>query len=50
MDRSSVRILKDNGTIYQDEDVVVDGKIITGNGPAAAKEFGQAIVEALTGK
>ena len=48
MDRSSVRILKDNGTIYQDEDVVVDGKIITGNGPAAAKEFGQAILEVLT--
>ena len=47
MDRSSVRILKDNGTIYQDEDVVVDGKIITGNGPAAAKEFGQAILEVL---
>jgi len=48
MDRSSVRILKDNGAIYQDEDVVVDGKIITGNGPAAAKEFGQAILEVLT--
>jgi len=29
---------------------VVDGKIITGNGPGAAKEFGEAIVEVLTGK
>jgi putative intracellular protease/amidase len=28
--------------------VVVDRKIITGNGPEAAEEFGQAIVEALT--
>ena len=50
MDRSSVRILKDNGAIYQDEDVVVDGKIITGNGPGAAKEFGETIVEVLTSK
>ena len=50
MDRSPVRILKDNGAIYQDEDVVVDGKIITGNGPGAAKEFGETIVEVLTSK
>lgn len=47
MDRGPVRILKENGAIYQDESVVVDGKIITGNGPGAAKEFGQALVEAL---
>ena len=50
MDRSPVRILKDNGAIYQDEDVVVDGKIITGNGPGVAKEFGETIVEVLTSK
>ena len=48
MDRGPVRILENNGAIYQDEPVVVDGKIITGNGPAAAREFGQAIVELLT--
>lgn len=48
MDREAVRILKENGAIYQDEAVAVDGKIVTGNGPAAAREFGQAIVEALT--
>ena len=48
MDRSPVKILEENGAIYQDELVVVDGKIITGNGPGAAKEFGEAIVEVLT--
>jgi len=48
LDRSPVKILKENGAIYQDEAVVVDGKIITANGPDAAEEFGQAIVEVLT--
>ncbi|TET84568.1 MAG: DJ-1/PfpI family protein [Candidatus Nealsonbacteria bacterium] len=48
MDKSSVKILRENGAIYQDELVVVDGKIITGNGPTAAKKFGEEIVEALT--
>jgi len=47
LDRGPVVILKENGAIYQDDLVVVDGKIITGNGPGAAKEFGEAIVEAL---
>ena len=50
MDKSPVKILEENGAIYQDESVVVDGKIITGNGPGAAKEFGEAIVKVLTGK
>lgn len=48
MDKSPVRTLEDGGAIYQDEPVVVDGKIITGNGPAAAKKFGEVIIEALT--
>jgi len=50
MDRGPVKILENNGAIYQDESVVVDGKIITGNGPAAAEEFGKAIIGVLTGK
>jgi len=48
MDRSPVKILEENGAIYQDELVVVDGKIITGNGPGAAEEFGEAIIRVLT--
>ena len=50
MDRGPVRILKENGAIYEDKDVVVDGKIITGNGPDAAEEFGKKLVEGLTSK
>jgi len=48
LDRSPVRILKENGAIYQDASVVVDGKIITANGPGAAREFGETIVAVLT--
>ena len=48
LDKSAVKILKEEGAVYQDKDVVVDGKIITANGPAAAKKFAEAIVEVLT--
>ena len=48
MDKSPIQILEENGAIYYDESVVIDGKIITGNGPDAAEEFGEAIVEVLT--
>ncbi len=48
LDRSPVKILKENGAIYIDKGVVVDGKIITGNGPAVAKEFAEKIIEVLT--
>jgi len=48
MDKSPIQILEENGAIYQDELVVVDGKIITASGPAAAKEFGETIKELLT--
>lgn len=47
LDKSPKKILEENGAIYQAEKVVVDGKIITANGPAAAQEFGQRIVGAL---
>jgi len=48
MDKSALKVLEQNGAIYRDESVVVDGKIITSCGPSAAKEFGRAIVEVLT--
>jgi protease I len=50
LDRGPVKILKENGVIYEDKDVVQDGKIITANGPGAAEEFGQKLAEALTGE
>lgn len=48
MDKSAVKILEDNGAIYEDKPVVIDGKIVTGSGPAAAKEFGETIKGLLT--
>ncbi len=45
-----VKILEENGAIFEDKAVVADKKIITGNGPAAAEEFSEAIIEVLTGK
>jgi protease I len=50
MDRSPINVLQERGAIYEDKNVVIDGKIITGNGPAAAQEFGEKIVELLTSK
>ncbi|MCD6528566.1 DJ-1/PfpI family protein [bacterium] len=50
LDKTPIKILRENGAIYEDNSVVVDGKIITGNGPRSAKEFGQKIVEVLTSK
>jgi protease I len=48
LDKNPIRILKNGGAIYKDASVVVDGKIVTANGPEAAKEFGEALVSLLT--
>lgn len=45
--KSPVRILEENGADYQDEGVVVDGKIVTANGPPSARVFGEALVKIL---
>jgi len=39
--------LENNGAIYTNEAVVVDGDLITANGPGAAKQFGETIVKKL---
>jgi len=46
-DGSYSSILEDNGASYTGEDVTIDGKIITANGPDAARKFGQAIANML---
>jgi len=46
-DKGPIKILKENGAEYLDEDVVVDGKIITANGPSASRKFGEKIVKLL---
>lgn len=48
MDKSAVKILREEGALYEEGPVVVDGKIVTANGPAAAREFAQKLLEALT--
>ncbi|RLC35297.1 MAG: hypothetical protein DRZ76_00430 [Candidatus Nealsonbacteria bacterium] len=48
MDKSAIKILKDSGAEYLEEDVVTDGKIVTAAGPFAAEEFARKIIEALT--
>jgi len=47
MDKSAVRILEKGGAIYQENPVVVDGKIVTGNGPLAVHKFATSIIELL---
>lgn len=47
LDKSAVKILRDNWAIYQDMSMVADGKIVTANGPAAAEIFAKAIIEVL---
>jgi protease I len=46
--RTQAKILEDNGATYIAEDVVVDGNLITANGPKAAKKFGEVILAKLS--
>jgi len=46
-DNQQSKILEENGSIFVDETVVVDGKIITANGSPAAEQFGKKILEML---
>ena len=47
LDKSLVKILETNGALYDKGPVVKDGQIITANGPDAAQEFAEKIVETL---
>jgi len=46
-DGEQAEILVKNGAEFVDELVVVDGKIVTANGPPAAEAFGKKILEML---
>lgn len=48
MDKSPIKILRDNGAIFIDKSVVVDKDIVTANGPPAALEFAQTLTEVLS--
>lgn len=47
LDRKPIQALKDGGATYENKPVVVDGNIITANGPQSAKEFGKTILKQL---
>ncbi|MFH1306131.1 MAG: DJ-1/PfpI family protein [Candidatus Micrarchaeota archaeon] len=46
-DGSESRKLEEKGAKYTGNDVEIDGKIITANGPAAAEKFANKIIELL---
>ena len=46
-DEGLISNLKEKGADYLKEPVVADGKVITGEGPHAAKAFGEEIAKAL---
>lgn len=48
LDKSGRETLKEHGALYSEDAVARDGKIITANGPAAAKEFGEKLIEVLS--
>ena len=47
LDKSAVKILKEEGAIFEDNQVAQDGNIITANGPQAARKFGETILRVL---
>ncbi len=48
-DQNQSKIIKQHGGIYLDKDNVIDGNLITANGPKAAKKFGEQISDKLLG-
>lgn len=46
-DGQTEELFKKHGVVFSQDEVVVDGNIITANGPDAAHDFGEAIVKKL---
>ncbi len=46
--KSQAKTLEKEGAIFEEKPVVVDGKIVTANGPQAAEEFAKSILDLLT--
>jgi len=46
-DEKAIEELKKNGARFEDTPVVVDGKIVTGNGPNAAKDFAEEFIKLM---
>lgn len=43
MNKKAINLIKEKGAIFENNSVVIDGKIITANGPSVALEFAQKI-------
>ena len=43
----SLAKFKEHNVLYIDEDVVIDGELITANGPQSATEFGRSVLDVL---
>jgi len=48
LDKKAIKILEKNGAFFENNDVVIDGNIVTASGPSAAKKFSEKIVEILS--
>lgn len=48
-DPEIISLLREKGAEYGSLDVIISGKVITGNGPGASMAFGDALVELLNG-
>ncbi len=46
-DRSAITLLRQSGGVYKTGSVVVDGNIVTADGPQSAEQFGTTIVKML---
>jgi len=46
-DNLQKQVFDEEGVIYEEKEVVADGRIITANGPAAAQEFARTIISML---
>lgn len=44
---SMIVVIKKNGAIYNNNNIEIDGRIITADGPVSAKEFGKVIANVL---
>lgn len=44
---SEIEALKAKGALYEEKDVVVDGLLVTANGPLAAEKFGEELAQLL---
>ncbi len=47
LNKEPIKILEKNGAYFEDKSVIKDGNIITANGPDAAKEFANEIINTL---